>query len=312
MAFSPSRSAALLTGIPEGVLAVVLFSLTVPTMRIAVRELDPVIVGIGRMALAAIPAALVLAAVGSPRLTMRQIGSLLAATACLAFGFSWFSARALREVSSSHAAIVIGVIPLVNALWASLRSGQRQTGLFWTAALAGSAIVTGYGLGRSGAGLHLGRADLLLLLAALTCGIGYAEGTRLGREIGTTALTCWVPIAAFLPGVALCLGRLPEHPGAVSTACWLALLYNVLFSSLIGMLFWYRALAKGGIARIGQIQLAQPFVTLVFSIFLLGERPLSGDWLAAGGVVACIAVAQIGARRTAAGVSLPGEAVVPA
>ncbi|HEY8965367.1 MAG TPA: DMT family transporter, partial [Candidatus Methylacidiphilales bacterium] len=196
----------------------------------------------------------------------------------------------------------------VNALWATLRGGQRQPWFFWVAAFAGSLLVVLYGLGK---GFAASWADLLLLAGALVSGIGYAEGTRLGREIGTTVLACWAPIAALPLALALCAGHLPAHPGQVSLAAWSALLYNALFSAFVGMVFWYRGMAKGGIARIAQLQLAQPFVTLLFSIVLLGERPAWGDWLAAAGVVGCIALAQLGARRgaPASASAIPGNAL---
>jgi drug/metabolite transporter (DMT)-like permease len=286
----PASWKARLAGVPEGAVGVLFFSLTLPTVRIAVRDLDPVLVGVGRMAVAALLAGVVLACIGSPRLTVRQVGSLLLTTACLAFGFSWIVALALRHVDSHHAAIVIGGTPLATALCATLRGGRRQPPLFWTAALAGSLLVVAYGYWKAGDSFR--HADLLLLAGAAICGLGYAEGARLGREIGTAVLTCWVPVTAFPLAVLLCWGKLPAHPSAVPWEAWACLFYNALFSVFIGFFFWYRGLAKGGAARVGQLQLAQPFLTLAVSAGLLHETLEASDWLVAGAVVGCVALAQ--------------------
>jgi drug/metabolite transporter (DMT)-like permease len=289
-----------LTGVPQALVGVAIFSLTAPTMRMALRDFDPMVVGIGRMVVAAVPAAIVLLVIGSPRLTIRQIKSLVITVACLGFGFSGLIAAALRYVPSYHAGIVIGGIPLATSLFATLRTRKPQPLLFWVAALGGSLLVMLYGF--VNAGFQFKSADLFLLLAAAICGLGYSEGSRLSEEIGTTVLTCWVPIVATPLALILCLDRLPSHWEAVHLSSWLALLYNGLFSAFIGFFFWYRGLALGGAARIGQIQLAQPFFTLAASAILLHETLSIFDWLTAGAVVGCIAMTQIASRwrRTAA------------
>lgn len=284
-----------LRGVPEALVGVFIFSLTAPTMRLALESFDVTVVGLGRIVIAAIPSVILLALTGRPRLTFAQFRSLLVVTACLAFGFSGLIALALKHVASHHAGIVIGGIPLATALFATLRNRQRQGAHFWVAALAGSLIVVAYGFLKSGG--RFTSADLILLLAAGVCGLGYAEGSRLGQQIGTRTVTCLVPLVAAPIAIFFCLGKLPEHPWSVPTVSWLALLYNGLFSTFIGFLFWYRGLALGGIARIGQVQLLQPFFTLAASAFMLGEPLSVFDWLSAGGVVACVAVTQSASTR---------------
>lgn len=281
-------------------MGILIFSLTMPTMHIALQDFDPVIVGVGRTLIAAVPSAIILLLIGSPRLSFRQIRSLVVTTSCLTFGFSWLTATALRHVPSYHAGIVIGGIPLATALFATLRTRRTQPVLFWVAALVGSLIVMAYGFVNGG--FHFTSADLLLLLAAGVCGLGYVEGSRLSEEIGTTVLTCWVPLASAPLALVLCWNKLPAHLETVHLSSWLSLLYNGLFSVFIGFLFWYRGLARGGMARIGQIQLAQPFFTLAASALLLHETLSLFDWLTAGAVVACIAITQAvsgRARRSA-------------
>lgn len=285
-----------LIGVPEAVMGIFIFSLTMPTMRIALHDFDPVIVGVGRTLIAAVPSAIILLLLGSPRLNFRQIRSLAITAACLTFGFSWLVALALRYVPSYHAGIVIGGIPLATALFATIKTRKPQPLLFWIAAIVGSLIVVVYGFVNGG--FSISGADLLLLIAAGVCGYGYVEGSRLSEELGTTVLTCWVPIISAPLALFLCWGKLPADLGAVHLGSWLALFYNGLFSVFIGFLFWYRGLARGGLARIGQIQLVQPFFTLAASALLLHEVLSLFDWLTAGAVVACIAVTQAVSSRS--------------
>jgi drug/metabolite transporter (DMT)-like permease len=278
------------TAVFGGLVAVALFSLTIPLMRLAVHELDPTILGVGRILLAAVPAAIVLAFTGLPRLSWSQFGRLGLITVCLVFGFAWLVATALRTVPSHHAAIVTGGIPLFTAMAATLVGGRRPSGRFWLAAVTGSLLVAGYGVVRSGG--IITQADLLLLAAAAVCGVAYSEGSRLSAEIGTTRLTCLMPIVAIPGALFVCWGKWPaswESVHAVSWACWL---YNGLISAFGAFFLWYPALRRGGSARIGQLQLIQPFLTLASSALLLHETLSTLDWLIAAAVVACVAIAQ--------------------
>lgn len=278
------------TAIFGGFLAVALFSLTIPLMRIAVHELDPTILGVGRILIAAVPASLVLGFIGVPRLSWSQFGRLCLVTSCLVFGFAWLVATALRSVPSHHAAIVTGGIPLFTAIGATLRGGQHPSIRFWIAAVTGSLLVGGYGIAQSGGVVT--SADLLLLAAAAVCGIGYSEGTRLSGEIGSTQLTCLMPIVAIPGALLVCWGKWPVAWASIHALSWGCWLYNGLVSAFGAFFLWYPALRRGGAARIGQIQLIQPFLTLASSALLLHETLSGIDWVVAGAVVACVAIAQ--------------------
>jgi drug/metabolite transporter (DMT)-like permease len=290
-----------------GFIAVALFSLTMPLMRLAVRDFDPAVIGVGRMLIGAVPAAIVLAFIGFPRLNRGQWARLGLITVCLVFGFAWLTAMALKTVPSSHAAIVAGGIPLFTALCATFTGGQRPTWRFWIAAGLGSLLVAGYGIVRSGGVLTF--ADLLLLAAAAVCGLGYSEGSRLTAEIGSTRLTCLMPLVAAPVALLFCWGKWPAAWTDVHAVSWVALLYNGLISAFGAFFFWYPALRRGGVARIGQIQLVQPFLTLGSAVWLLGETLTLGDWLVAAGVVACVAAAQR-SRPAAATSPLPDAPLV--
>ena len=286
------------TAVLGGVVTVALFSLTIPFMRLAVRELDPTILGVGRILLAAVPATIVLGFQGVPRLSWGQFGRLCVVICCLVFGFAWLVATALRTVPSHHAAIVTGGIPLFTAIAATLRGGRHPGARFWTAAAAGSLLVAGYGIARSGG--VLSQADLLLLAAAAVCGIGYSEGVRLSAEIGATRVTCLMPIVAAPAALLVCWGKWPASWESIHALSWFCWLYNGLISAFGAFFLWYPALRRGGPARIGQIQLIQPFLTLASSALLLHEQLTGIDWLVAAAVVACVVVAQRSGDRGSA------------
>jgi drug/metabolite transporter (DMT)-like permease len=273
-----------------GLLAVAMFSLTIPFMRLAVHELHPTILGVGRILLAAVPAAIVLAFIGVPRLSWGQVGRLCLVTGCLVFGFAWLVATALRTVPSHHAAIVTGGIPLFTAIGATLRGGRHPSARFWIAAITGSLLVGGYGVVQSGGVVT--SADLLLLLAAAVCGLGYSEGTRLSGELGAIRLTCLMPIVAVPGALLVCWDKWPVAWSSIHALAWGCWLYNGLISAFAAFFLWYPALRRGGTARIGQLQLIQPFLTLASSALLLHETLSGVDWLVAGAVVTCVAVAQ--------------------
>lgn len=285
-------------GVPEGLIGVAIFSLTMPLMKVAVYELDPVLVGAGRFLVALLPAALTLLSLKAPLPNRRQLLSLLVIAGCFVFGFSWLFAAALKQVPSYHAAIVAGALPLVVAITAAIRERERLSRSFWLAAVAGALTVVGYGLAKSG--WTPNPADLLLITGAIAGGIGYVEGGRLGKEMGALVVSCWVPVVAAPFALIVCAANLPESLGKVSIPAWLAFGYNGIFSCWFGFIFWYRGLGRGGVARIGQLQLLQPFFTLVFIALFLRESMVMGDWITAVAVVFCVAAAQMSTRPLAA------------
>ena len=62
-----------------------------------------------------------------------------------------------------------------------------------------------------------------------------------------------------------------------------------------GFIFWYKGLAAGGIAAVGQLQLLQPFFGLVLAATLLGEAVSWSMVAVTAAVILCVA----GARRFA-------------
>jgi drug/metabolite transporter (DMT)-like permease len=277
-------------GLLWGFVGVASFSLTLPATRVAVASFDPVFVGLGRAVVAALLAAIVLVA-SRTRWPGRAVLARMAVVAGgVVVGFPLFSAWALRYVPAAHSAVVIGLLPLATAVAGALIAHERPSSLFWLCAIFGSAIVVGFALWQGGGVPH--PADLLLVLAVISAAIGYAEGGRLSRAMPGWQVICWALVLAApfvaVPTVLAIDGRLLSAPASA----WIGFAYVSAVSMFLGFFAWYRGLALGGIATVGQVQLVQPFLTIFASASLLGERIDAATYVAAALVIASIAVGR--------------------
>ena len=191
-------------------------------------------------------------------------------------GFPLLTALALKHITSAHSIVFIGLLPLATAIFGVLRGGERPRPVFWLFSCLGSALVAGFALTQSVAASPLG--DLLMLAAIIVCGLGYAEGATLSRKLGGWQVICWALVLSLPVMLALTLMRPCRRRSTdVGTAAWIGLAYVSLFSMLIGFVFWYRGLAQGGIAAVGQLQLLQPFFGLGLAATLLHEQVSLAD-----------------------------------
>lgn len=277
-------------GMAYGFVGVLVFSLTLPATRAAVAFLDPVFVGLGRSVAAAVLAAVILLLTRQRFPSRPQIKSLILVAAGVVVGFPLLSAWAMTRVPASHGAIMLGILPLATALAGALRAGDRPSLGFWMAGMAGSALVVAFALG-SGAG-RLQVADFALLGAVFAAAFGYAEGARLSRSLDGWRVICWAlvlaaPFLAF-PVVIVALA----HGLSAPPAAWLSFGYVSLMSQFLGFFVWYKGLALGGVARVSQLQLLQPFLTVLASALLLGEKITATMLIFALAVVATVAIGK--------------------
>jgi drug/metabolite transporter (DMT)-like permease len=283
----PSRET---RGLLWGLLGVVGFSLSLPATRAAVPDFGPVIVGLGRAVIAGALAAGLLLILREPWPARRLWPSLGIVALGVVIGFPIFTAIALREVPSAHGAVVVGLLPAATAVMAVLRAGERPPLPFWLACLTGVVAVLVFAA-VEGAG-RLEPVDAWLLLAVLSAALGYAEGGRLSRELGGWRVICWVLVFS-APALLLPVGIAVARDGLSGGAdAWLGLAYVSLVSMFLGFFAWYRGLALGGVARVGQVQLVQPVLTLIWSALLLGETIRPQTALAALLVVGCVALTR--------------------
>ncbi len=282
-------------GLPPGLvlggLGVLAFSFSYPATRLAVVDLDPLFVSFGRAAVAGLLAVVYLVAVRAPRPTPVQWRSLFIVAAFVVVAFPTLTGIALQAKTSAHVAVITALMPAATAVAAVLRAGERPSRTFWLAAAAGAVAVTLFAFSQGAGGLDAD--DLLLLVAVVIIGIGYAEGGALSRTLGGARTICWALLLALpltIP-VMLVVGARTDL-GAVQPPAWFGFLYVSLFSMFLGFFAWYGGLARGGVARIGQVQLAQPLLTLLFAVLVLGETVTPATLLTAIVVLACVVATQ--------------------
>ena len=260
-------------GLLLGLLGVVIFAMTLPMTRLAVGDasdpqLPPGFVTAGRAALAGLCSIAYLLAVRARRPAARQLPALAVCAAGTVVGFPLFLALALRHVDAMHAAVVTGVLPLGTAVVAALALRQRPSRGFWACAVLGCALVIVFAAW-TGSGA-LSAADGLLLLAVASASVGYVAGARVSVVMPAQQVICWVLVLSLPLTLPVALWLWPAAPARASA--WLGFGYVSLFSMWLGFFAWYRGLALGGVLRVSQVQLLQPFLALLFAVPVLGER----------------------------------------
>ena len=239
---------------------------------------------------------------------------LLAFTACgVVVGFPLFMSLALQYVPSTHGAVVTGLLPLTTAVIAALWFKQKPSAAFWLCAVLGTLLVLGFMALRSldGTGhlnkhssLHL--ADAFLLMAMLCASLGYIGGARLTPSLGAERVICWVLVLSLPITVPMTWLNLPSNLTAIHPSSWWAFAYVAVFSMWLGFFAWYRGLAVGGAVRVSQVQLVQPFLSLLFAIPLLGEK-IDTMTLAFG--LAVIATVFIGKKMPVHSAQIEGKTI---
>lgn len=257
-----------------GLLGVVIFAVTLPMTKLAIGVpgnpgLSPVFVTIGRAAIAGVLSGIYLVVVRAP-VPGRQQFILLALTGLgNVIGFPLFLGLGVQHVDAIHASVVTGALPLATAAFAALWLGQRASLRFWALAVFGFALIIFYAWLSSGQG-GFNPADGLLLLAVLSASASYALGAKLSAEMKAEHVICWILVLYAPLMVPAALYLAPTTP--VGPLAWLGFAYVSVFSMWLGFFAWYRGMALGGAMRVSQVQLVQPFLSMLAAVPILGER----------------------------------------
>ena len=285
-------------GLLLGFIGVAIFGGTLPATRIAVAAIDPLALTAMRTAIAGVCALVLLIALRRP-LPPRHLWKQLAITmVCVGFLFPYLMALALLTVDASHGGVVLGVLPIATALAAVLIAHERPKPLFWIASAAGAAIVIAFALRQGGGTFE--RGDLLLFAAVIAAALGYAYSGHLTSVMPGWEVISWVLVASLPLALPAALLTMPADPLAISFKPWLAVLYVALFSQWIGFFAWNAGMAMGGIARVSQMQLLQPFFTFALAALFAGETITLQILLFAAAVVASVAISSRVRPRPAA------------
>jgi len=281
------------SGLGWGFLGVLAFSLTVPVTKVALVGLSPLLIGSGRAVVAALLAAITLATLRARRPTGMQWARVAIVAGGVVVGFPLLTSFALTTAPAGHSAVVIGLLPAATAVAAVLRGGERPTRRFWIFAGSGAVAAMVFASVQHGGLAPMAWSDLLLLGAVVAAAIGYAEGGLLARELGSWQTISWALVVASPLMVALTALAVVQQPPTAAIGSWLAFGYLGVVSMFLGFFAWYRGLAIGPIARVSQIQLLQPVLSIVWAALILRERL---DWATVLGGLVVILCAGLAVR----------------
>lgn len=274
----------------NGFIGVVIFSGSLPATRVAVLQFDAIFLTVTRAAIAGLLGLALLLLFREKRPSYRDLVSLAVVALGVVVGFPLLTALALRHVTAAHSIVFVGLLPLATAIFGVIRVGERPKLAFWLFSILGSALVVGFALSQGFTASTAG--DALMIAAILACGLGYAEGARLSRTLGGWQVISWALVLSLPVMILLAFLTRPPSFAGIAAPAWISLAYVSLFSMLIGFVFWYRGLAQGGIAAVGQLQLLQPFFGLAIAAALLHEPVTLAMLGVTAGVILCVAGAR--------------------
>jgi drug/metabolite transporter (DMT)-like permease len=275
-------------GLLLGLVGMVIFGGTLPATRLAVSAIDPVAVTAIRAALAGLCALALLVALRRPLPPRALWPQLVIAMLCVAVLFPLLMGYGMQTVDASHGGVVFGVMPIATALVAVMITHERPRPLFWIASLAGAALVIAFTLRQGGGAISTG--DLLLLGAVAASAIGYAYSARLAAHMAGWEVISWILVLLLPFSLPAAMLTMPADIASIPLKPLLGLVYVTLFSQWIGFFAWNAGLAMGGIARVSQVQLLQPFVTFVLAALFAGETITPQIVLFATAVVLTVAI----------------------
>ena len=256
-------------GMLIGFIGILIFSLTLPVTKLAILSFNPYFIAFGRATLAGAVALAYLVVKHEPMLAKADIGKFVVIALGVVFGFPILTTVAMTHGSSSHGAVILGMMPLATTVIGVIRFGERPSLGFWVVSVLGAALVVVYALLKSSGSFTL--VDILLVLGGICACIGYVEGGELSRKMNPRAVISWALVISLPFNIVFSYLTFNSAYFDAGISAWTIFIYLSLFPMFLGFFFWYEGLAIGGIARVSQVQLIQPFCTLLAASILLGD-----------------------------------------
>ena len=256
-----------------GFIGIFIFSLTLPVTKIAVQSFNPYFIAFARAVLAGVLAAIYLFSIKAKLPSLSELRQFVIVAIGVVFIFPLFINLAMTEGEASHAGVILGIMPLATVVAGVLLFRERPSLGFWVSALIGCTLVVTYAFMNSHGGIQY--TDYLLLIACLANGISYAVGGNLSRTMNAKEVISWSLVIALPINALFSILTFESNYLQADLIAWSSFLYLSIFSMFIGFFFWYGGMAIGGISRVSQVQLLQPFCTLFASAILVSE-PITG------------------------------------
>ncbi|MSW38765.1 MAG: EamA family transporter [Actinobacteria bacterium] len=286
------------TRIPSGylyaALGTLVFSFTLPMVKIALPSFDPWTITFTRMTIAGTVAAIVVVVTRTPFPARHLWKSILLTGLGISLGFPIFSTLAMQRTTAAHGAVIIAGLPLVTAMFGVLTHKDKVPRLFWVGAILGTSALVVYAWYHGGSEHGDPVADLLLVAAVLSSAYGYSEGARLTKvmpnwQVVTWCVVMYLPLSAIAAAVSFGATH-SQH--TIEPKGIFGLLFISFGSMYLGFFAWYRGLAELGVARGSQVQMLQPILTLCWSAMILGETISASALVTAAVVLSSILLTQ--------------------
>jgi drug/metabolite transporter (DMT)-like permease len=255
----------------------------------------------------AMPALLPLLVTHRPGLNRREWGLLVAASffgVPVQFLIQFY---ALSITTVSHAALMVGTMPVILAVGATVFAHERMDLVGWMA-LAGSTCGAGL-IALSGGSHAKGGATLagdLLVVVSLLIALSWilinkelmerhshVVVTAYGLAIGTLMLMVWVPVQYGMPPVA-----------GVSTKAWLALAGSGVLCTATTTLLWNWGMTQVPASQAGVLLNMEPLIGSLLGVLVLGERLGPSAW-GGGGLILASAITLTTRSKTRVRETMP-------
>jgi drug/metabolite transporter (DMT)-like permease len=196
---------------------------------------------------------------------------------------------ALSITTVSHAALMVGTMPVILAVGAAVWAHERMDRVGWMA-LAGStcgAALIALGGGEHAKGGATLAGDLLVVVSLLIALFWILINKKLveshspvvvttyGLGIGTLMLLVWVPVRYGMPPVA-----------GVSLRAWLALAGSGVLCTAATTLLWNWGMTQVPASQAGVLLNMEPLIGSLLGVLVLGETLGPSAWVGGGLILA--------------------------